>query len=63
MNYLINKDECFEKGLLKKDASNTDLAKKSLKQAEFFLNETEDLIKLNKKQIAKCFWNNNVYKT
>ena len=49
---LISKNECFEKGLLKKDVPSQDLAKKSIKQAEFFLNETEDLIKLNKKQIA-----------
>ena len=49
---LISKNECFEKGLLKKDVPSLNLAKKSIKQAEFFLNETEDLIKLNKKQIA-----------
>jgi len=49
---LINKNECFEKGLLKKDIPSLDLAKKSIKQAEFFLKETEDLIEINKKQIA-----------
>jgi uncharacterized protein (UPF0332 family) len=49
---LINKNECFEKGMLKKEAPNLDLAKKSLKQAEFFLKETADLIELAKKQIA-----------
>jgi len=49
---LINKNECFEKGLLKKDIPSLDLAKKSLRQAEFFLKETADLIELDKKQIA-----------
>ncbi len=48
----MNTEDCFEKGLLKKDIPNEDLAKKSLKQANFFLKETEDLIELNKKQIA-----------
>ena len=49
---MINKNECFEKGLLKKDIPSLDLAKKSLRQAEFFLKETADLIELDKKQIA-----------
>lgn len=49
---LISKNECFEKGLLKTDVPNLDLAKKSLKQAEFFLKETADLIEINKKQMA-----------
>lgn len=52
MNCLIDKNECFEKGLLKKDIPSLDLAKKSLKQADFFLRETEDLIKIDKKQMA-----------
>ena len=49
---MIDKNECFEKGLLKKDIPSLDLAKKSLKQADFFLRETEDLIKIDKKQMA-----------
>ena len=42
----------IEKGLLKKDIPSLDLAKKSLRQAEFLLKETADLIELDKKQIA-----------
>ena len=49
---MISSDECFEKGLLKKDIPSTDLVKKSLRQTEFFLNESHDLINLNKKEIA-----------
>ena len=49
---MTNTKECFEKGLLKKDAPSTNLAKKSLRQAEFFLKETSDLIEIGKKQIA-----------
>lgn len=49
---MINTNECFEKGLLKKDLPSLDLAKKSLKQAEFFLKEAHDMIELNKKELA-----------
>ena len=45
-------DDCFNKGLLKKDRPNFDLAKKSLRQSEFFLKEAIELLELNKKQIA-----------
>ncbi len=50
--YLINSEECFEKGLLKKISPSKELAKKSLEQARFFIAEAEDLLKLNKKQIC-----------
>jgi len=60
---LISKNECFEKGLLKKDIPNLDLAKKSIKQAEFFLKETEDLIEIDKKQIAVISLYNSFFHT
>jgi len=37
-------NECFEKGLLKKDMKQPDLAKKDLRQAKFFFKETEELV-------------------
>jgi len=49
---LIKTKDCFEKGLLKKDIPSLDLARKSLKQAEFFLGEAHDLLDINKKEIA-----------
>ncbi len=49
---MIDTNECFEKGLLKKDFPSLDLAKKSLKQAEFFLKEAYDMIELSKKELA-----------
>jgi len=50
--FLINKNECFEKGLLQKTEPSLDLAKKSVKQAEFFLNEAHDLFDMKKETIA-----------
>ena len=50
--YLVKLKECFEKGLLKKTRKEPDLALKDLKKAEFFLNETNDLIEINKSVIA-----------
>ena len=50
--YLINKDECFEKGLLQKEQPSLDLAKKSIKQANFFLSEAHDLFDIKKEMIA-----------
>lgn len=52
MIQLIDEEECFKKGLLKKSFPQKDLAKKDLKQADFFLKEAEELLDLNKKQIA-----------
>lgn len=52
MTRLINEEECFKKGLLKKISSQPDLAKKDIKQAEFFLKEAEELLEMGKKQIA-----------
>jgi uncharacterized protein (UPF0332 family) len=45
-------EECFKEGLLKKIEPNIKFAIKSLKQAEHFLSEAQDLIELNKKDIA-----------
>ena len=45
-------DDCFKKGLLRKDSPSFDLAEKSLKQSEFFLKEAMELLELGKKQIA-----------
>lgn len=50
--YLINLNECFEKGLLKRISPSKELAEKSLEQSRFFIKETEDLFNLNKKQIC-----------
>ena len=49
---MISANECFEKGLLKKEAPSLDLARKSLNQAGFFLNEAHDLINLEKKEMS-----------
>ncbi len=49
---LISEEECLKKNLLKKTFPQPDLAKKDLKQAEFFLKETEELLDINKKQMA-----------
>lgn len=49
---MIDEEECFKKGLLKKISPQLDLAKKDIKQAEFFLKEAEELLDINKKQIA-----------
>ena len=49
---MLSCKDCFEKGLLKKDIVQKDLAKKSVKQSEFFLGETQDLIEINKNQMA-----------
>lgn len=45
-------DDCFNRGLLRKDSPSIDLAEKSLKQSEFFLKEAMELLELGKKQIA-----------
>ncbi len=50
MNQNLNK--LFETGLLKKIEPNKDMAKKSIKQAEFFLKESHDLINLKKYEIS-----------
>ncbi len=52
MVIFLKLDEFFEKRLLMKDKPNLDIARKSLRQAEFFLKEAEDLINLGKKEIA-----------
>lgn len=49
---MLSCDDCFKKGLLKKDIPQKDIALKSLKQAEFFLNETKDLVDIQKDQMA-----------
>ncbi len=45
-------EELFEKGLLKKTVKSNELARKSLKQASYFLNEAIDLLKLDKERMA-----------
>ncbi len=45
-------EDLFTRGLLKRAERSKELAEKSLKQAEFFLNETIDLIRLEKKRMA-----------
>lgn len=45
-------DECFEKGLLKRTAKSGQFALQDIKQAEFFLNESFDLIEMDKKEVA-----------
>jgi uncharacterized protein (UPF0332 family) len=42
----------FEKGLLKKDVPSKELANKSIEQSLFFLNEANDLINIDKKEMA-----------
>jgi len=49
---LINSKQCFEKGLLIKTNPDKGLAMKSLEQAEYFLNKTNDLIEKGEKEIA-----------
>ncbi|MGM5485049.1 MAG: HEPN domain-containing protein [Nanobdellota archaeon] len=48
----MTEKDCFRKGLLKKTIKQPGLAKKDLSQAEFFLNECEDLVGLSKKHMA-----------
>lgn len=45
-------DDCFKKRLLIKTRPEKDLALKSLNQAEFFLNEAKELLKLAKERMA-----------
>lgn len=45
-------DDLFEQGLLKRTARSNELAKKSLKQADFFLLEARDLVRLGKVRMA-----------
>ena len=45
-------DECFEEGLLKKIRSNLNYSEQSIKQAEHFLDEAEELIKSDIKDMA-----------
>ena len=52
MNHLTEVDDCFEKGLLKKGMKSKRLALQDLAQAEFFLNESFDLINIQKKEMA-----------
>lgn len=45
-------EECFEQGLLKKIKPNLNYASQSIKQAEHFLKEAEELIEANIKDMA-----------
>jgi uncharacterized protein (UPF0332 family) len=49
---LISESDCFEKGLLKRTFKQPDLARKDVAQAKFFLEETKDLVELEKKHMA-----------
>ncbi|MBU0662227.1 MAG: HEPN domain-containing protein [Candidatus Diapherotrites archaeon] len=49
---LTEVDECFEKGLLKEGARSKKFALQDIAQAEFFLNESFDLISIQKKEMA-----------
>lgn len=49
---MIDVRGCFDKGLLKKVPPSSGLARKGLKQAEFFLNESRDLVKMGKQEMA-----------
>ena len=50
--YLSKLNDCFEKGLLIKTQKEPELSEKEIKQAEFFLKESEELLELNKKIIS-----------
>ncbi len=52
MKNLTEVDDCFEKGLLKKTTKSKRLALQDLAQAEFFLNESFDLINIKKEEMA-----------
>lgn len=45
-------EELFEQGLLKRIARSKDLALKSLKQANYFLFEAQDMVRLHKERMA-----------
>jgi len=49
---LTGVDDCFEKGLLKKGIKSKRFALQDLTQAEFFLNESFDLINIKKEEMA-----------
>lgn len=50
--FLINARECFEKGLLAKTNPDRDLALKSVRQAEYFLEKTQTLVNKGEDEIA-----------
>ena len=62
MIFLISLKDCFDKGLIKKAEKSTNLAKKSLRQAEFFLEEASDLVD-TKKQISLLTLYNSFFHT
>ena len=45
-------DECFEQGLLKKIKPNLNYAEQSIKQAEHFLDEAQELLETSMKDMA-----------
>lgn len=49
---MIELSDCFEKNLLKNTSPSTGLARKSLKQAESFLEDADDLVKISKERMA-----------
>lgn len=60
---MIDEKECFEKSLLKKTDPQPDLAKKDLKQAEFFLKEADELLQMDKRQICAISLYNSFFHT
>ncbi|MFA4855080.1 MAG: HEPN domain-containing protein [archaeon] len=54
-------DDCFEKGLLKKITPSKNLAFQDIKQAEFFLDEAFDLIKIKKREMTAIALYNSVF--
>lgn len=49
---LISLKDCFKDRLLRRTKPSIDLGEKSIKQARFFLKEAEDLLDINKKEMA-----------
>ncbi len=61
MNQLTSIENCFAKGLLKKTVKSKILASQDIKQAEFFLGESLDLVRFKKKEMAAIALYNAVF--
>ncbi|MDO8627604.1 MAG: HEPN domain-containing protein, partial [Candidatus Diapherotrites archaeon] len=59
--YLSEMDKCFEQGLLKKTEKSKTFALSDIKQAEFFLNESFDLLNLKKREMSAIALYNAVF--
>ncbi len=60
---MINTKDCFKKRLLTKTNPSLGMAKKSLRQSKFFLKEGNDLIELDKKEMAVIALYNSFFHT